>query len=116
MQVEDGMRQAMRIVTYAPPRIVYQLAEPVMPDFIEKARSALFQVTGQNWTIEQGEGEASPSFGELERQQRELENQQREEARQAVLRSPLVKAALEAFPDAKLIEDDNPPAIRSANA
>jgi DNA polymerase III subunit gamma/tau len=67
------------------------------------------QVTGQRWDLEERSGEAPPTF---------LETQQaaKQTARQEILDSPLVKAAQDAFPEAKVDFDNIEDIIRSATA
>lgn len=91
----------MRVVSFAPPNIVYQPARAIADGDIRKIADALKQETGREWKITEGAGEAQPSMAEQERQAEEAE-------RQAILDSPLVKAAFEAFPDAQLLENDDP--------
>ena len=88
----------MRVEKFTPPTIVYQPARPIAEADIQKIAGALKQETGMAWTLEEGEGSAQPSLAEQAQQAHEAE-------RQAVLESPLVKAAMEAFPDARLLED-----------
>ncbi len=91
----------MRVVSFDPPNIVYQPARAIADIDIRKIADALKQETGREWKITEGPGEAQPSMAEQERQAEEAE-------RQAILDSPLVKAAFEAFPDAQLLENDDP--------
>jgi len=91
----------MRLVSLDAPNLVYQPARPIADTDIRKIADALKQQTGQEWTIVEGQGEAQPSLVEQEQQIRDAE-------RQAILDAPMVKAAFEAFPDAILLEDDDP--------
>ena len=105
------MSDAMRLVRYAPPELIYQPAGR-LPDGIENdVRDVLFKLTGERWTVEQGAGDAQPT-------EREHQEMKAGEERAALLASPLVKAALEAFPDARLLENeaDADPHKRSASA
>ena len=99
----------MRLVSFDPPHIVYQPVRPIADADIRKIADALKQETGQEWTINQGQGEAQPSLVEQEQQARDAE-------RQAILDAPMVKAAFEAFPDAILLEDDDPQPQESRSA
>jgi DNA polymerase-3 subunit gamma/tau len=53
-------------------------------------------LTGETWTVSAADGPAEPTLLEQEKMAAEQE-------RQAVLDTPLVKAAFEAFPGAELI-------------
>ncbi len=105
------MSDAMRLVRYAPPELIYQPAGRLPDGFENDVRDVLYKLTGERWTVEQGEGAAAPT-------EREIEQHQAEDARAALLASPLVKAALEAFPDARILETEaeNDPHKRSASA
>jgi DNA polymerase III subunit gamma/tau len=109
VMLESTLHDVMRVIEYAPPLLVYQLAGPVMPGFDAQLRDALMQVTGQRWDLEERSGEAPPTF---------LETQQAAKlaVRQEILDSPLVKAAQDAFPDAKVDFDNIEDIIRSATA
>ena len=105
------MSDAMRLVRYAPPELIYQPAGRMPNGFEKDVRDVLFKLTGERWTVEEGAGEAAPSQAEQQRQQADA-------ARTALMESPLVKAALEAFPDAVILEtqSDNDPQQWSASA
>ena len=81
---------------YAPPELDLKPLKPMGSDFFRDLAAALKTLTGTVWTVAAGEGEAQPSLLQQE-QARE------ESARQAILDTPMVKAAFEAFPDAELI-------------
>ncbi len=105
------MSDAMRLVRYAPPAMVYQPAGRLPDGFENDVRDVLYKLTGERWTVEQGEGDAAPT-------EREREQSEAEAERAALLESPLVKAALEAFPDARILEPNagQGPDKRSASA
>ncbi|MFN3552186.1 MAG: DNA polymerase III subunit gamma/tau, partial [Novosphingobium meiothermophilum] len=63
-------------------------------------RRALAQATGEAWTVERGEGEALPSLEEARAAKAAAEEA-------AMKADPLVKAALEAFPGAVIIDEDS---------
>tara|TARA_R110002020_G_scaffold43049_5_gene125538 strand:- start:1909 stop:3618 length:1710 start_codon:yes stop_codon:yes gene_type:complete len=107
--LESIMIADMRLVSFDPPHIVYQPVRAIADADIRKIADALKQETGQEWTINQGQGEAQPSLVEQEQQARDAE-------RQAILDAPMVKAAFEAFPDAILLEDDDPQPQESRSA
>jgi DNA polymerase III subunit gamma/tau len=107
--LESTMRDVMRLIEYAPPRLVYQLSGPISPGFSSDLRDALQKTTGERWELEIGEGDAAPSLLEVERAQ---ENAQRN----MIMESPLVKAAFAAFPDAELLDHDDSDNKRSLTA
>jgi DNA polymerase-3 subunit gamma/tau len=89
-----------RLVRYAPPALVLQQAGKArdardLDKIIRNLREALSTLFGERWTVELGDGPAEPSL-------REQELAAAEAVRQQVLDSPLVKAAMDAFPGAEL--------------
>jgi DNA polymerase-3 subunit gamma/tau len=84
------------VVSYAPPELALKLTRP-LPDIARELGAALKAVTGTPWRVRIAEAseEAEPTL---------LEQEQAQKARteQEVLASPMVKAALQAFPDAEL--------------
>ena len=109
VMLESTLHDVMRVIDYAPPLLVYQLAGPVMPGFETQLRDALMQVTGQRWDLDMRAGDAPPTLLETERAQEEA-------ARREILESPLVKAALDAFPDARILPPEDIEQKRSAVA
>ena len=107
--LESTMRDVMRVVEYAPPRLVYQLAGRVGAGFEGELRDALQKITGERWNLEQGEGEAAPTQLEVERAHADAQ-------RNTIMESPLVKAAFAAFPDAELLDHDDSEPQRSLTA
>lgn len=99
----------MRVVSLNAPEIIYQPARPIAAADIRKITDALKQATGRDWTITEGPGEAQPSLAEQEQQALDAE-------RQAILDAPMVKAAFEAFPDAQLLENEDPSPQESRSA
>jgi DNA polymerase III subunit gamma/tau len=109
VMLESTLHDVVRVIDYAPPLLVYQLAGPVMPGFEAQLRDALFQVTGTRWDLEAREGEAPPTM--LERAKAAEAEAERE-----LMESPLVKAALAAFPDAQVLPIEEASDKRSATA
>ena len=70
-------------------------AEDPAPDI----RKALEELTRERWSVERTVGDAQPSL-------RERDEAQATAAQAALLADPLVKAALAAFPDAQLVDDE----------
>jgi DNA polymerase III subunit gamma/tau len=81
---------------YAPPELSVRPLKPMGSDFFRDLAAALKTLTGTVWTVGTDENEAQPSL--LQQAQAS-----EEAARQAILDTPLVKAAFEAFPEAELI-------------
>ncbi|HOB14726.1 MAG TPA: DNA polymerase III subunit gamma/tau [Novosphingobium sp.] len=100
------MHDWVRVISLAPGELVYALAPGYPGDATAELRDALLRATGERWTVTRGEGDAAPSL-------KEAKDAQKDAARAAVLKDPLVEAALAAFPGAELI-DENPEA-RVAN-
>ena len=89
----------MRIISFSAPMIEFQSARPIAATDLKKITDALKDATGVVWTIQEGQGDAKPSISE----QAQLDQ---DAATQAILDTPLVKAAFEAFPGAELLEND----------
>ncbi|MBS0505192.1 MAG: DNA polymerase III subunit gamma/tau [Proteobacteria bacterium] len=82
---------------YAPPELAVKPLKPLPGDFFRDLTAALKTMTGTAWAVGSDESEAQPSL---------LQQEQAAEAaaKQAILDTPIVKAAFEAFPDAELID------------
>ncbi len=113
--LESTLREVLRVVSYVPPRIEFQLAGPVLPSFIADWRDAVYKITGARWELLEVDGNAQPSIAEIEA----AEQQQ---ANDAILYSPLVQAARAAFPqssvyfDGKVVDAAPSDPIRSISA
>jgi DNA polymerase-3 subunit gamma/tau len=83
------------LVRYAPPELALKPTKPLSGEFVRDLGAALKALTGANWQIAVVDAESEPSLLEQERMAAERE-------RQAVLETPLVRAAFEAFPGAEL--------------
>ncbi|WFL77492.1 DNA polymerase III subunit gamma/tau [Altererythrobacter arenosus] len=104
-QVEDGgqlrvaqmMRDWIRVIDIEDGRLVYALTSGIADDPGPELRDALFKLTGNRWLVDRGEGQGTPTL----REQVEAEKA----AADAEIRAhPMVKAALDAFPDAEIID------------
>ena len=84
------------LVRYDPPDLVLRAEKPLPTDFARDLAAALKGLTSVAWKVELTDAVAAPSLLD---QVRQREN----EARDAILADPAVKAAFEAFPDAELI-------------
>ncbi len=85
----------LRIVELEPGHLVFSPVAALSASFERDLGDALFAATGSRWHVRGGEGEARPSLGEV-RAATVADNDARIRA------LPVVKAALAAFPDAKL--------------
>lgn len=104
LRVAQIMRDRVRVIELAPERLVYQPADNFPEDPAPDIREALFKVTGKRWQIERGSGEAQPSLREATEAEAALRDER-------IRSDPLVKAALEAFPDAEIL---GPPSALAA--
>ena len=92
-QMAAILRNRARLVRYAPPELALRGNGPLPAELAK----CLKDVTGYPWTVRFDEpGEAEPT---LDEQADALKAHAREE----ILRAPVIAAAFEAFPDAKLI-------------
>lgn len=98
--VGSTMRLAVRIVDLQPGVLRYQLASGVPGDPGAEIRRALNHVTGDAWIVEQAEGDAAPSLEEIRAAQVAADAV-------ALKQDPLVKAALEAFPGAVIVDEES---------
>ncbi|NNM76158.1 DNA polymerase III subunit gamma/tau [Sphingomonas sp. ID1715] len=94
------------LISYAPPNLTMKPLKPMQGEFVRDLIAVLRGMTGVVWSVTLADGDAEPSLLEQERAVEAA-------ARQAILDTPLVKAAFEAFPDAELI-DYSPADRRSA--
>ena len=85
------------LVRYAPPELAIRPQKPLPADFARDVSAALKALTGTAWEVSIADGPAAPSLLDQERAAESA-------ARDAILASPLVKAAFEAFPEAELID------------
>jgi DNA polymerase-3 subunit gamma/tau len=86
-----------RVVSYKPPEIVFSGSRPIAADTLAETTAALRGLTDTAWKLSLLDAPGEPTLKEAQDAAAEAE-------RQAVLASPLVKAALEAFPEAELID------------
>lgn len=84
------------LVRYAPPVLEIRPAKPLPSDFNRELAAALKMLTGATWEVSSPDGEAEPTLLEQEQM---AENR----ARDAILASPIVKAAFDAFPGSELL-------------
>jgi DNA polymerase-3 subunit gamma/tau len=101
--LEDGgkfliagqVRDCVRLISLTPPDLIFAPHPSLSDDFPKTLEQALYQITQTRWSVRRGEGSAEPTM--LEREQAD-----RAAGRAAILETPVVKAAMAAFPDAEL--------------
>jgi DNA polymerase-3 subunit gamma/tau len=93
------MRGQVRVVELSPARLVFQQAPGFAMNIVDDLRKILREVTGDLWEVEQRSEGGEPTLMEVETQAREAEVAQRHQ-------SPLVQAAMAAFPGAQDITDE----------
>jgi DNA polymerase-3 subunit gamma/tau len=99
LRISQLMRDWLRVIELAPGKLVFALVPGLPVDPASELREALYKATGTKWLVEQGVGEGAPSL-------RERAEARKADAAAALLREPLVEAALAAFPGAEIIEED----------
>ena len=97
LRLAQVMHDWVRVAALIPGELTYALAPGYSGDPTAELRDALLRATGERWQVTRIEGEAAPAL-------RETAEAAAEEARKAVLRDPLVEAALAAFPEAELLD------------
>ncbi|HEX8389430.1 MAG TPA: DNA polymerase III subunit gamma/tau [Sphingomonas sp.] len=85
------------VIRYAPPDLTLSSARPLPPELPRELAEALRHATGQVWRIALDDAPGEPTLRERAKAAEEAE-------RQAVLDSPLVRAAFDAFPNAELVD------------
>jgi len=85
------------LIRYAPPELDIRPAKPMSSEFNRDLGVALKLLTGAAWIVNSPDGPAEPTLLE---QEQNRENR----ARDAILATPLVKAAFDAFPEAELTD------------
>lgn len=89
------------VIRYDPPELVLKPESPHLADLPRNLIAHLKAETGVSWLISYGEGDAEPSI-------REQEKAAVAKERAEVLAHPMVKAALDVFPDAELVDYSRP--------
>ena len=94
------LRAQVRLVELAPGRLVFEQAPGFPGDITQDVKTALQGVTGEHWEVSRvGQGGAPTLM--------ETENKKLADADAALRASPLVVAALAAFPGAELLADES---------
>ena len=102
LRVASLMRDWVRPIELALGRLVYALAPGMAEDPAAELRDALLRATGERWQVERGTGDGAPTLREQAEAAKAAEAER-------IRKTPLVEAALAAFPDAEFVEDDEAP-------
>lgn len=94
----NKVRLNLRVIRMTPPDIE---TGPVDADLLKELATVLRELTGVAWRIRVGEGNAQPSL-------REQAEAAKADTYEAALRSPVVAAAMQSFPEAELIQPAKP--------
>ncbi|MEQ1548380.1 MAG: DNA polymerase III subunit gamma/tau [Chakrabartia sp.] len=95
--MSQQLHDLVGLVRYAPGELVMRPIKPLPADFVRDLGASLKVLTGMTWDVSTTDEVAAPTL---------LAQEQAEEhaARDAILATPLVKAAFEHFPEAELID------------
>lgn len=96
-QIAAQVRNLLRPVRYAPPALEISSARPLPAELVGELTRALRDSTSTAWSVTLVAAEGDPTL-------REQEEQAADARRAAILASPLVAAAMAAFPGAKLVD------------
>ncbi len=95
LAIAARLRHGARIVGYAPPEITLSGSRPISADTLAELNTLLKTVTRTAWKVSIVDVPGAPTL-------REAQDAADDAVRQAILESPIMKAAVAAFPDAKL--------------
>jgi DNA polymerase-3 subunit gamma/tau len=99
-QLAQQVRDYLRPVRFEGSEFEFGAARELPHDFVRELGAALRETTGVNWRLKCVEDAAAPTMREEQAANESAE-------REAVLNSPVVAAAMQAFPDAELIGWNN---------
>jgi DNA polymerase-3 subunit gamma/tau len=100
-QLAQDLHDCVGLVRFAPPEIDIRPVQPLSADFNRDLAQALREITGVAWQVRTSDGPAAPTLMQQEQGRAAT-------ARAAILDTPVVQAALAAFPGAELVEDGQP--------
>ena len=89
------LRVGASVVRYDPPDLVLSGGRPMSADTLSDLNAALKRLSGRAWRVAFADQPGAPTLAERERAAEDA-------AKQAILDSPMIKAAMEAFPQAEL--------------
>ena len=93
------VRHHASVVSLSGSDLALSAARPLPSDLIGELGSALKSATGRNWRITTVETPGAPTL-------RDLEAAQYESFKAEILASPMIRAALDAFPDAEIADSE----------
>lgn len=93
------LTRSASVVRFAAPELVLSSARPLPADLIRELNAELKRLTGRPWKVTAEDTPGAPTM-------REEEEASRNAMRAAILETPVVKAAFEAFPDAEFPESE----------
>ena len=96
------MRDWMQVVELRAGVLRYAFASGYSEDCAKELRRVLEDITGREWQVEQTAGPGEPTLREIAAGERAVEDAN-------MRKTPLVEAAMAAFPDAEFIEEDQSP-------
>ena len=94
-RIADRLKSSASVVDYAPPSLVLSGARPWSTDLLRDLTDTLKQATDRVWRVTFADRPGAPTLADAERAAADA-------AKQAILETPAVRAALAAFPDAEL--------------
>ncbi|MBC3940499.1 DNA polymerase III subunit gamma/tau [Sphingomonas albertensis] len=95
LAIAARLRHGARVVSYAPPEFALSGSRPVSADTLAELNTLLKTVTRTAWKVSIVDAPGEPTL-------REAQDSADAAVRQAILESPIMKAAVAAFPDAQL--------------
>ena len=93
------LTRSASVVRFDAPELVLSSARPLSVDLIRELNIELKRLTGKPWKVTAEDTPGAPTM-------REEEDARRNEMRAAILDTPVVKAAFEAFPDAEFPDSE----------
>ena len=96
------LKAQIRVISLVPGKLEYSQPHGYDDDIAKQVRQGLQDITGGRWEVVRGDGEGAPTFYEA------LEAAKKAEA-ERIRNHPLVAATFDAFPDAQLVENSEPP-------
>ncbi|MES3042537.1 DNA polymerase III subunit gamma/tau [Sphingomonas faeni] len=95
LAIAARLRHGARVVSYAPPEFTLSGSRPVSADTLAELNALLKSVTRTAWKVSIVDAPGAPTL-------REAQDAGDAAVRQAILESPIMSAAVAAFPDAQL--------------
>ena len=91
------LHDCVSLVRYMPPELDIRMLQPLDADFTRQVSAVLKELTGEPWTVNSSKDMGEPSL-------REQQEARAEARREAIRATPIVAAAMAAFPGAVLVE------------